>query len=227
VSVAAEIVAAALARGETSLSEHEAKRLIAGYGISVTREEVVTSRDEAIRAAADLGYPVVLKGCHSSLLHKTESDMVRLALRDADAVGCAYDELTPRLPHGGGILIQEMVSGKRELILGLVRDAVFGPCVSVGIGGIFAEALKDVVFRLAPLDRIEARAMLNELRNGALLDAYRGMVAVDREVLVECLVGLARIGTDHPAIREIDVNPVIISGDKPIAVDALVILEPQ
>jgi acetyl-CoA synthetase (ADP-forming) len=217
---------AAAARGERALSEHDAKQLIAGYAIPITREKIVDNCDEAIAIATDLGYPVALKGCHFSLLHKTELDMVRLGLQDPASVSRAYDELFPRLPVGGRILVQEMVSGKRELMLGVFRDEVFGPCVSVGIGGIFAEVLRDIVFRLAPLDHTEALTMLNELRNSAILDANRGMPSADRDILAECLVGLGQIAIDFPIVCEIDVNPLIISGHKPVAVDALVVLLP-
>ena len=118
-----------------------------------------------------------------------------------------------------------MVAGKRELILGLIRDPQFGACVSVGIGGIFAETLQDVVFRLAPIDRAEALAMLDELKFASLLGAVRGEPPADREALAAALVALGRIGLEHPEIQEIDINPMIIAGSRPVAVDALIILK--
>jgi acetyl-CoA synthetase (ADP-forming) len=219
-----DIVAAALRHGQTALSEADSKRVLAGYGIPVIREEQAASADEAVAAAARIGYPVVLKGCHWTLQHKTEMDMVRLSLADEPALRAACAELQPRLPAGGCLLVQEMVSGRRELLCGVIRDPQFGPCVSVGIGGIFAEVLQDVSFRVAPFDRLEAAAMLSELKSGSLLGSFRGMPSADMAALERLLVGLSRLAVDVPAIREIDVNPVIIAGNRPVAVDALIVL---
>ena len=121
--------------------------------------------------------------------------------------------------------MQQTVKGSRELILGFIRDQVFGPCVSVGIGGIMAEALGDVVFRRAPFDRDEALCAIGDLQGQALLGALRGMPAVDRGALAGLMLAIAQAGMSRPDIAEIDVNPLIVSGDQPIAVDALVILE--
>lgn len=222
---AAEILAAARARGESALSEHDAKRLLDQAGIPVTREKLAGDRDAAVAAGIALGFPVAVKGCHASLQHKTESDMVRLGIGDPAALARAYDDIAPRLPPGGLVLVQEMVAGRRELIMGLIRDPVFGPCVSLGLGGIFAEAIGDVVFRLAPFDRWEARAMIGELKYGAVLGTFRGMPAADLDALAAMLVAIGRIGCDHPSLREMDLNPVIIAGTRPVTVDALVIME--
>jgi acetyl-CoA synthetase (ADP-forming) len=222
-----DILLQAKARGDRALSEFEAKRLFGAYGISITRERLAKDRASAIALADELGGPVVLKGCHPTLLHKTEMHMVRLGVQGGDAVGRAYDDLAARLPLGGSVLVQEMVAGKRELILGLMRDPQFGACVSVGIGGIFAETLRDVVFRLVPIDRIEALAMLDELKFASILGEVRGMPPVDREGLASALVALGRIGEAHPEILEIDINPMIIAGSRPIAVDALIVLRAE
>lgn len=222
----AALIDAARRRGQGALSEYEAKRLLGLYGIAVTREALAADAAEAARAAAVLGFPVALKGCHWTLQHKTEADMIRLGLADAAAVTSACAEMAPRLPEGGEWLVQEMVSGKREIMLGLARDPQFGPCISLGIGGIFAEALRDVVFRVAPFDALEAEAMIEELRLGSLLGPFRGLPAADRGALVRALVALSDLAQAFPAIREIDINPMIIAGAQPVAVDALVILQP-
>jgi len=223
---AAALIEAAQRRGQGALSEYEAKRLLALYGIAVTREALAADAAEASRAAAGLGFPVALKGCHWTLQHKTEADMIRLGLADAASVAAACAEMAPRLPKGGEWLVQEMVSGRREVMLGLARDPQFGPCVSLGIGGIFAEAVHDVVFRIAPFDALEAEAMIDELRLGSLLGAFRGLPPANRGALVRALVALSDIAEAFPAIREIDINPMIIAGAEPVAVDALVILQP-
>jgi len=220
-----DLIEAARKNGQTALSESESRRLLASYGIDVTREVEASSREEAIAAADRLGYPVAVKGCHWKLQHKTEAGAVLLGLRDSKAVGLAFDEIMPKVPAGGSVLVQEMAVGKRELILGMTRDAQFGPCVSLGLGGIFAEVLGDVAFRVAPFDRSEAGAMIDELKGRAVLGAFRGMTPVDRAKIERMLVAMSRIAIDHPSVREIDVNPMIVVGDAPIAVDALVILD--
>ena len=219
-----DIIREAKARGETTLSEHDSKHLLAKYGVPVTREVLTNSRAEAVAAAQSLGFPVVVKGCSAAIAHKSEHGLVELDLTDAQAVGNAFDRMRARVP-GISVLVQEMVVGRRELILGLVRDPQFGPCVSLGIGGIFTEAVADVVFRVAPFGPAEAAAMMDDLKNAALLRSFRGLPAVDRGVLAEALVALGRIGREHEDIREIDVNPLVICGSRPIAVDALVVLD--
>ena len=125
----------------------------------------------------------------------------------------------------GAVLVQEMVKGVRELVVGLTRDPQFGPCVMFGLGGIFTEILGDVSFRVAPLTRNDALEMMQEIRAHKILDAVRGMEAVDRDRLADMLINVGRIGLDNENVKEIDINPVVISGKKPMAVDALVVLE--
>jgi acetyl-CoA synthetase (ADP-forming) len=118
-----------------------------------------------------------------------------------------------------------MVQGVRELMIGLTRDAQFGPCVTFGLGGIFTEILKDISLRVAPITKQDALEMIEEVRGGHLLGAYRGMPAADISTLVEILVRVGEMGMEQPRIKEIDINPIIVSGTKPVAVDALVVLE--
>jgi succinyl-CoA synthetase beta subunit len=225
VAEAGRLLAEAAAGGHKALAEHEAKQVLAAYGLPVTREALAGSREEAARAAAEIGYPVALKASSPDIPHKTERGLVRLGLADETAVLAAYDVVAPAvrgLP--GGVLVQEMVTGSRELAMGLVRDPDFGPCVMFGLGGILTEALGDAVFRRAPLEAADAHAMMDEIRGRPILEAVRGMPAADRGLLAQMLVGLGRIGLDHPAVQEIDVNPVILTGARPVAVDALIVL---
>lgn len=226
-ALAVDIIAEAVARGEPQLSEGDAKAFLRSWSVPTARERLVADADAARRAAADLGYPVVLKGCAPGILHKTERGLVEMDIRDAAGVTAAFDRLMERMGPGGAVLVQELVRGARELAAGLVRDPQYGPCVMFGLGGIFAEALADVTFRLAPFDQREAQAMIREIRGARVLGAIRGMPAVDLDALVDVLVALARIGIACPAIREIDINPLIVRGATPVAVDALIVLEPQ
>jgi acyl-CoA synthetase (NDP forming) len=175
--------------------------------------------------AAKIGFPVVLKGSSPALTHKTEMGMVRVNLKNKKDVAGAYDELTGKGIDLDGILIQEMVKGNREFVIGLTRDPQFGPCVMFGVGGIFTETMKDVSFRVAPLTKDDAREMISEIRAVKLLNEFRGENAVDTNVLVKALVDIGNLGMTYNDIAEIDINPLIVTGGKPVAVDALIILK--
>jgi acetate---CoA ligase (ADP-forming) subunit beta len=139
----------------------------------------------------------------------------------------AFTELLERIQdQGKAVLVQEMVKGKRELLAGMTRDPQFGPCVLFGLGGIFTEVLEEVSFRVAPLDRRQALDMMEETKAKKMLEAFRGMEAADKDLLVHILIQLGQIGLDQEKIKEIDINPLILSGPKPVAVDALVVLTP-
>jgi len=194
----------------------------------VPGEALVSTPGEAEEAADQIGYPVVLKLCGAAIAHKTERGLVRLGLRDAAGVHAAAGELLAAArPEDGDValLVAQMVSGARELIAGFVRDNEFGPCVMLGIGGIFTEALGDVAFRLAPLDAADAADLIDDLANQALLGAVRGEPPVDREVLARILLALAEVGGGDGRIRSIDLNPLIVTDGVPVAVDALVELD--
>jgi acetyltransferase len=210
-----------------TLSEHASKQLLAGYGVPVAREALVDSPGAAVAAAGRLGYPVVLKLCGDEIAHKTERSLLRLGLGDAAAVESAARELlAAKRPEDGDValLVAEQVRGHRELIAGLVRDPQLGPCVMLGLGGILAEALGDVVFASAPLSSAEARALPERLATRQLLGAFRGEPAVDRDALAAILQGLARLALERPDVVSVDLNPLIVRGGQPLAVDALVVL---
>jgi acetyl-CoA synthetase (ADP-forming) len=215
----------ALKRGDKALNEYESKRLLDAYSIPVTKEFVATSIAEALSFAKQIGYPVVLKGSSRTLTHKTEHKLIELGIDSDQALEKAYAALTERgMGQLDGILVQQMVKGERELVAGLIRDPQFGPCVMFGLGGIFTEVLKDVTFRVAPLEMRDALEMMDEIRARKLLDAFRGKPAVNRDILAHALINLGRIGLEVEEVAEIDINPMIIHDDMPIAVDALVIL---
>jgi succinyl-CoA synthetase beta subunit len=211
-----------------TLSEAESKALLARHGVPVPAEALVTTPEDAAEAADLIGYPVVVKLCAAAIAHKTERGLVKLGLRDAASVqATAAELLAAARPEDGdvGLLVAPMVSGARELIAGFLRDDEFGPCVMLGIGGIFTEALGDVAFRLAPLDAADAADLIDDLANQALLGAVRGEPPVDRAALARILLGLAEVGEGDGRIRSIDLNPLIVADGVPVAVDALVELD--
>src|SRR5438067_1595151 len=218
------------AGGERTLSAQASKALLAGYGVPGAREAMAADAPAAALAAAEIGCPVALKLCGDAIAHKTERNLVRLGLADAGAVRAAAGELLALgRPDDGvvALLVAEMVRGRRELIAGVVRDPQFGPCVMLGVGGILAEAVGDVVFAAAPLSAAEARRMVGELGAGRrFLEAFRGEPAVEAEARAAILVGLGRLAVERPEVQSVDVNPLIVRDGRPIAVDALVVLGP-
>lgn len=223
---AAPIVAAARERGETSLSEYDSKRILAAAGFAVSRETLVRNLGQAKRAAREIGYPVVLKACAAGLAHKTELGLVAVNLAGPGALADAFSDIAGRAgkDFSGGFLVQEMVKAERELMMGMARDPQFGATVMFGLGGIFAEVMGDAAFRLAPLAAADAATMIEEIRGAGLLGAVRGLPPVDRRALTRGLVGLSRLAQRFPEIAEIDVNPLMCAGARPVAVDALVVL---
>ena len=150
--------------------------------------------------------------------------IIELGIHDDAGLEKAYRAIEERgRGELDGILVQQMISGGREFVAGMVRDPQFGPCVMFGLGGIYTEVLRDIAFRVAPLRLRDAFEMMDEIRTGSLLGPFRGMPPVDRGALARLLVNLGRIGLEIQEISEIDINPLIIDGDSPVAVDALVI----
>lgn len=223
---AIRIIEKAQGEGRHTLSEYEAKQVLFAYQIPVTREIMIEDRNELSRAVGEIGFPLVMKACSAEIAHKTERGLIHVDVRSNEESLKAFDAIKAGMNgEGGGVLIQEMIKGKRELVMGLTRDDQFGPCVMFGLGGIFTEILKDIAFRRAPLDKKDARAMMAEIKGRRILDAVRGMEAADQDQLVEMLIRVGQIGLDIPQIQEIDLNPLIISGKNPVVVDALIVLK--
>jgi succinyl-CoA synthetase beta subunit len=223
-----QVVDEALKKGQAALSEFESKQLLAKYGIPITEERLVETADDAGAAAGEIGYPVVLKACGPEITHKTERELVVVGVRNSEELRFAFDKVKTNLGNtpSEGILVQQMRSGERELVIGLIRDPQFGPCVMFGLGGIFTEILKDTSFRVAPITEEEALQMMDDIRARDILGPVRRMAPADKPRLAKALVGLGQIGIDLPNVAEIDVNPLIIAHDgSPIAVDALVVLK--
>ena len=219
------IIENALNEGRSRLSEYESKQLLASYGLPVTREVLINHSNELGDAAAKIGYPLVVKACSADIAHKTEQGLIRVDVRSDDEALAACAEIMLRMKgNNKSVLLQQMISGKRELMMGLNRDQQFGPCVMFGLGGIFAEVLNDTTFRIAPLEKQDALQMLQEIRAHKILQPARGLKEVDRDRLAEMLITVGQIGIEQERIKAIDINPVIVTDGKPVAVDALVVL---
>jgi acetyl-CoA synthetase (ADP-forming) len=223
-----KIIEQAVKKGLKSLSEYDSKRVLAHYGFPVVKEKLVDSRAAAAKAAKAIGLPVVLKACSPAIAHKTEKKLIEVDLRTLKEVERAYTAIVERVGDDSqldGILVQQMIKGPRELVIGMIRDAQFGPCVMFGLGGIFTEVLKDVSFRIAPLEKRDALEMAGEIKGAPILGAFRGMPAVDMDLLSSMLISAGKLGLENDAVKEVDANPLIIAGNKPVVVDALVVLE--
>ncbi len=220
--------------GRTALTEAEAKRVLAGAGLDVTNEELGRSEDEVVAAAEKIGFPVVLKISSPDILHKSDAGGVLVGLADAESVREGYRSMTAAVKTKNpdakidGVLVQEMVSGGIETIVGVTNRPPFGPVVAFGLGGIFVELLKDITFRLAPIDEAGAAAMLGEIKGAAMLDGYRGQAAANKGRLAAAIAGISKLAVDFgEEIQELDVNPLVVDGDRAVALDALIVLKTE
>ncbi|MEA1945748.1 MAG: acetate--CoA ligase family protein [Thermodesulfobacteriota bacterium] len=222
-----KILETVMSQKRTLLSEYESKQILSAYQIPVTREFLVNTESELIHAANEIGYPLVLKGSSEDIMHKTEQNLVRVDIRNDHEAKIAFKDITSVLNGADtAVLVQELVKGQRELVIGMIRDRQFGASVMFGLGGIFTEILEDVAFRIAPLDKRDALDMMEEIRGRRILENIRGMEAADLDQLGEILIQVGKIGIENDIIKEIDINPVIISEGKGIAADAMIVLEP-
>ncbi|MEA2770358.1 MAG: hypothetical protein QOD93_3320, partial [Acetobacteraceae bacterium] len=220
----------AQASGQT-LTEREAKAVLALYGVPVVGERLAHSVNDAVDAATALGYPVVLKVESPDLPHKTEAGVIRLNMRTADEVREGYAAVMANAakvappPRINGVLVQPMVPQGIEMVVGARNDPLFGPLIVVGLGGILVEVLKDTALSPAPVTPSEAEALLRQLKGVKLLEGFRGMPAVDVKRLAQVISDVSRFAADHPgSVAELDVNPLICAGDRITAVDALIVV---
>jgi len=225
VEVKMNLIDQAIKDGRTALSEYESKQILASYGIPVTPEELITKPEDLSEAIYKIGYPLVMKGCAAEIAHKTEKGLIRVDVRNEEEALTAYKEITAAMDGiEKAVLVQQMIKGQRELVVGLTRDPQFGPCVMFGLGGIFTEILEDTSFRVAPIEKRDALEMIQEIKAHKILEAIRGMEPVDKDMLADILIAIGRLGIENEAVKEIDINPLIISRGQPVAVDALVVL---
>jgi acetyltransferase len=220
------------AEGRVSIGDSEAREVLDAYGFSIPASRLARTPEEAVQAADEMGYPVVLKVASPDILHKTDVGGVRLNLRSATDVRDAFDLIVYRagryVPGARiwGCLVQQMVPGGREVLVGMSRDPQFGPLVAFGLGGIYVEALKDVSFRVAPFGRQEADEMIREIRSYALLEGVRGEKPADHEAMVDALLRISQLVADFPEIVELDINPLMVfeQGRGAMAIDMRLVL---
>ena len=205
--------------------EYDSKRLLKKARIRVVSEKIVSTVPEAEKATGEMGFPVVLKGLLPGEVHKTEKNLIRLGISTAKGLEEAYRNIQKKVGGEGRILLQQQLGIEYELMTGFVRDEQFGPCVMFGLGGVLSELQADVVFALAPLERSEALELMNRIHGRRLLEGFRGMPPLDRNLMAEMLINLSHLGAANPQIEQIDINPVAVVGGTPIAVDATVILK--
>ena len=216
--------------GRSVLTEIEAKELLKQAGVSVVDTRLATSREEAISISQQLGFPVVLKIASSDVVHKSDAGGVKLGLKTAKQVGKAYDDILRAIgkqyPKAKieGVSVQKMARPGVEVIIGMSKDAQFGPVLMFGLGGILVEILKDVSFRIVPLAQRDARDMIKEIKGYPLLEGYRGQEPVDVANLEELIIKVSDFVEQHPEVEEIDLNPIFAYSDGAVAVDARVIL---
>jgi acetyltransferase len=227
------VFAAERKAGRTQLVEVRALEVLRGYGFPTVRYTLARSDEEAAAAAREIGFPVVLKIAGPQILHKTEVGGVKLNVRDERAVRAAYGEILDnvrgklgREVETWGVLVQKMLPPGREVILGSSRDERFGPLLMFGLGGIYTETFRDVSFRLAPLGQSAAHDMIRAIRTFRLLEGVRGEPPSDTDQIAECLLRLSQLVVDHPEIRELDINPLIVypCGQGAVVSDARIIL---
>jgi acetyltransferase len=231
-----DILATAIASGRSRLSEMDALSLLAAYGVPVVPSRPATTAEEAIRAAQAVGFPVVLKVMAPELSHKSDIGGVIVGLQSQREVRGAYHEIMDRLAEGGvggdrveGVLVQEMVTGGRETIIGTAFDPSFGPLIMFGLGGIYVEALGDVAFRVHPVTDIDAAEMIRQVKGYKLLEGVRGEKGIDVASLEETIQRISQLVGDFPQIAELDINPFFVfePGRRPMAIDARVILSSE
>ncbi|QDV16065.1 Succinyl-CoA ligase [ADP-forming] subunit alpha [Gimesia panareensis] len=228
-----ELAASALKQGQSTLSEQTSKQLLAAYGIPVNRTEIARSTDEAATLATELGYPVVLKIFSDDITHKTDVGGVELGLSNEQEVREAYEQIMQRVAERRpdarvqGVTVQPMIAEPEghELIIGAKRDPVFGMVLLVGAGGTAAELYQDRSLELPPLNERLARRALESLQSWPLLNGYRGHAPVDMDQLIEVLIRLSYFVADFPELLEFDVNPLLVSPDKVVALDARIIVD--
>ncbi len=219
--------------GRLTLGDAESREIMEAYGLRIPRSVLAKTADEAVAAAESIGYPVVMKIASPDILHKSDIGGVRLNIRDADQVRDSFDLLVYRAQRYmadariWGVLVQEMVSRGKEIIIGVNRDPQFGPLLMFGLGGIYVEVLKDVTFRIAPLSRREASEMMNEIRSYHLLRGVRGEKPADLEAIIDTILRVSQLVTDFPEIVEMDINPLTVheEGRGAVAVDMRFVLK--
>jgi acyl-CoA synthetase (NDP forming) len=224
------IIEAARKDGRTILSEIEAKALLEEAGVPVSPARLAKTTDEAVKQAAELGFPIVLKIVSPQITHKSDVGGVALGLTSAEEVGAAFERVVANAIKAApsatieGVAVQRMERQGTEVIVGMTTDPQFGPVMMFGLGGVMVEILKDVAFRVVPLEERDARQMIHEIKGYPVLEGFRGSEAADTGKLQDLLLKVSKFVESHPEVAELDLNPVFAYKDGAIAVDARVVL---
>ena len=223
-------IAAARAAGRTLLTEVESKQLLHDGGVRVTEARLAAAAGEAAAAAGEIGFPAVLKIISGDIAHKSDVGGVELGLQDADAVSAAFDRMMASVKQAApdasidGVSVQAMAEPGTEVIIGATTDPQFGPVMMFGLGGIMVEVLKDVAFRIVPLEQRDAAQIVREIKGFPVLEGVRGQSPADVAALESMILQVSSFVEEHPEIAELDLNPVLAYPDGAIAVDARVVL---
>jgi len=226
-----DIITQAKNEKRTILTEIEAKQIFADAGINCTETKLAKTKEEAVSLSDDIGYPVVLKISSVDITHKSDAGGVKVNLADKEAVENAFDEILASAKKGypdadvEGISVQGMAKAGIEVIIGMTKDPQFGPVLMFGLGGVMVEVLKDVAFRIIPMDKKDASDMIKEIKGYKLLEGYRGQDPADIEYLEDMIMKLSDFIDETPDIKEIDMNPVFAYKDGAVVVDARIVLE--
>jgi acyl-CoA synthetase (NDP forming) len=226
----ATIIDQARTQGRKILTEVESKQLLEEAGIPTARARLATSRDAAVQAARDIGFPVVLKVVSPQITHKTDVGGVKLDLKSPEEVAAAFDEIMAAAHRAApdatidGVSVQQMARPGIEVIVGVSTDPQFGPVIMFGLGGILVEVLKDVSFRIIPIAPRDARQMIREIKAFPLLEGYRGQDPADLAALESLLLRVSGFVEQQPEVSELDLNPVFAYKDGALAVDARIVL---
>jgi len=229
--VKADIISAAKKQGRTALTEVESKQILKQAGIKTTEVKLARTKKDAVAYAKEFGFPVVLKIVSPDILHKSDIGGVKLNLNSQAEVGRAFDEIIAaarkhrKSAKIEGVSVQPMAKPATEVIIGMSKDAQFGPVLMFGLGGILVEVLKDVSFRIVPLVKRDAREMIREIKGYPILEGYRGLEPANIEILEGLLLKVSKFVESHPDIKELDINPIFAYRNDAIAIDARIILE--
>ena len=217
--------------GRSILTEFESKKILKQAGIPVVETKLAKTQKEAVSLSQKMSFPVALKIVSPDVIHKSDSGGVKLSLNNVTEVKKAYDEILKKVKKQypdaviHGVSVQKMIQPGTEVIVGTSKDPQFGPVIMFGLGGIFVEILKDVSFRVIPVEQRDAQEMIKEIKGYPLLEGYRGKEPVNISVLVEIILKISKLIEENPQIKELELNPIFAYRNKAVAVDARIILE--
>ena len=217
--------------GRSILTEFESKKILRQAGISVVETKLAKTQKEAVSLSQKMGFPVVLKITSPDVIHKSDSGGVKLSINNVAEVKKAYDEILKKVrkqyPDAiiHGVSVQKMALAGTEVIVGSSKDPQFGPVIMFGLGGIFVELLKDVSFRVIPIEQRDAQEMIKEIKGYPLLQGYRGKEPANISALVEIILKISKLIEENPQIKELELNPIFAYKNKAVAADARIILE--